>query len=225
MTKKIKDVDAFYSDHYREIMGTGIISRVWGIIHSQMERPFSGGSYPNILEIGAGNGEHIPFVACNYESYLATDIRIENLSNIQKIESRVKLQVEDAQKLTLQDDSFDRVIVTCLLAHLDKPEEAVAELHRVVRKHSGYVTIYLPCEPGIFLRLIRNFSTHLKARKRGVEDISRIHYLEHRNYYLALDSLITNEFNGSRIKKRFYPFRYLSWNLNLYRIYQISNIH
>lgn len=224
MTRKIKDVDAFYSDHYREIMGTGLISRFWAIIHTQMERPFTNGSYRHILEIGSGNGEHIPFVLCEYESYLATDIRIENLSNIQKIEPRVSLQVEDAQKLSFQDDAFDRVIVTCLLAHLDKPEEAVAELHRVVKKGNGYVTVYLPCEPGIFLRFIRSFSTHLKARKRGVNDISRIHYLEHRNYYLALDSLISNEFIGSRINKRYYPFRFLSWNFNLYRIYQISAI-
>lgn len=221
---KVNDVDAFYNAHYKEIMGTGLISKVWAIIHHQMERPYAGKYFSKILEIGAGNGEHIPFVACDFESYFATDIRIDNLANVSKDDSRIRVDVQDAQKLSFPDNSFDRVIVTCLLAHLDKPEEAISEIRRVLKSNGGHVTIYLPCEPGIFLRFVRSLSTHLKARRRGVSDISRLHFLEHRNYYLALDNLIKNEFKLFKIKKRYYPFPFLSWNSNLYRIYQISTM-
>ena len=219
---KVDEVDAFYSAHYKEIMGTGLISKVWALIHRQMERPYSGEHYAKILEIGAGNGEHIPFVRCDFENYVATDIRIDNLVNISKDDSRITVEVQDAQKLSFPDDTFDRVIITCLLAHLDRPEEAISEVHRVLKKNHGYVTIYLPCEPGIFLRFTRTLSTHFKARLRGVSDISRLHFLEHRNYYLALDNLIGHEFEQFQIKKRYYPFPFLTWNSNLYRIYQIS---
>ena len=221
---KDQDIDSFYSSHYQNIMGTGLIARVWASIHTQMERPFKNGFYGRILEIGAGNGEHIPFVNCGYDNYVASDIRIENLSKIKNHESRIGAVVQDAQTLTFPNDDFDRVIVTCLLAHLDKPENAVAEMRRVVKKTDGFVTIYLPCEPGVFLRIVRSLSTHLKARRMGVKDISRLHFLEHRNYFLALDSLILYEFSGSKIRKRYYPFPFLSWNFNLYRIYQISDV-
>ena len=221
---KEQDVDSFYNSHYREIMGSGIISRVWATIHQQMERPFRGGYYERILEIGAGNGEHIPFVKCGYLQYVASDLRIDNLSNIQQEGSKIRVEVQDAQKLSLPDNDYDRVVVTCLLVHLDRPEDAVSEVHRVVKKSTGFVTIYLPCEPGIFLRLIRSLTTHLKARRRGVRDISRLHYLEHRNYYLAVNDLIMHEFRNSIVKKRYYPFPFLSWNFNLYKIYQISDV-
>lgn len=221
---KENEIDAFYNSHYQEIMGTGIISKVWSIIHTQMEKPFQNKYFQNILEIGAGNGEHIPYVTCQFSKYFATDIRIDNLSNIKQVRSGVDVLVQDAQKLTFSESYFDRIIVTCLLAHLDKPEEAISELHRVVKKESGYISIYLPCEPGMLLRFVRLLSTHLKARRRGVSNISRLHYLEHRNYFLALDNLISNEFKTAKVKKRYYPFPFLSWNFNLYKIYQISNV-
>lgn len=217
-------IDSFYELHYRSIMGTGLVALFWAIIHKQMERPFQKGEFARILEIGAGNGEHIPFVKCGYQSYLATDLRIENLLNIEGIDSRVEVSVQDAEQLKLPEDTFDRVIVTCLLAHLDRPEVAISEIRRVVKKKTGFVTIYLPCEPGIFLRMVRNLSTHLKARRRGVENISSLHYLEHRNYFLALDHLIKLEFSDSQIKMKYRPFPFLTWNSNLYRIYQISKV-
>jgi phosphatidylethanolamine/phosphatidyl-N-methylethanolamine N-methyltransferase len=221
---KESEIDSFYNSHYREIMGSGLIAKVWARIHRKMESPFGDGYYEKILELGAGNGEHIPFVKCDYAEYLASDLRIDNLANISRAESRIKTDVQDAQNLTLPDNCYDRVIVTCLLVHLDKPEDAISEIRRVTKKITGSVTIYLPCEPGIFLRLTRAFTTHLKARKRGVNDISRLHYLEHRNYYLAIDNLVMHEFSNSKVKKRYYPFPFLSWNFNLYRIYQISDV-
>lgn len=221
---KEQEIDSFYSSHYREIMGSGLIAKVWALIHRQMERPFKNGRYEKILELGAGNGEHIPFVNCDFVEYVASDLRIENLANINNLESRIRVDVQDAQKLTLSDSDYDRVIVTCLLVHLDRPEEAISEIRRVIKKETGIVTIYLPCEPGVFLRLVRTFTTHLKARGRGVNDISRLHYLEHRNYYLAIDNLIMHEFKKSKVRKRYYPFPFLSWNFNLYRIYQISEV-
>ena len=76
--------------------------------------------------------------------------------------------------------------------------------------------------PGIFLRFIRKYSTHRKAKRLGIGDIKRLHYLEHRNYYLAIDDLIVNSFENSYIQSKFYPFPFLTWNFNLYKIYQIS---
>lgn len=217
-------IDEFYRDHYRDIMGTGFISKLWAKIHMQMEKPFSKKYFSRILEVGAGNGEHLSFVQCQFGEYVATDIRIENLKNIPSKFKNVKVTVQNVESLDFEDGSFNRIIVTCLLVHLEKPELAVSELKRVVSKSEGFVTIYLPCEPGIFLRAARSFTTHLKARSLGVQNIRELHYLEHRNYYLAVDSLIRSEFDEYSIKAKYYPFGFLSWNFNLYKIYQIKLI-
>lgn len=203
-------------------MGTGLISNYWALIHKQMEKPFLNKNLSQILEIGAGNGEHLNYVAKNFDKYTATDLRINNLKSIATDSTNIVTSVQNAEDLSFDSDSFDRVIVTCLLVHLDKPEKAISEMKRVVKKNGGYVTIYLPCEPGIFLRFIRKYSTHRKAKRLGIGDIKRLHYLEHRNYYLAIDDLIVNSFENSYIQSKFYPFPFLTWNFNLYKIYQIS---
>jgi len=219
---KDHQISEFYRDYYQNLMGTGLISKIWSRIHSRMESPFRGGYFPKILEVGAGNGEHIAFVSCKFDEYLATDLRIENLKNISSSLKNVNTEVQNIESLNLDSNHFDRVIVTCLLVHLEKPEVAIAELYRVVKKSNGFVTIYLPCEPGMFLRLVRSVSTHLKARRLGVKNIRELHFLEHRNYFLAIDSLVRVGFEGNVIKSRYYPFRFLSWNFNLYKIYQIK---
>ena len=219
---KVKFIDAFYEAHYKKLMGTGLISNYWALIHKQMEKPFLNKNLSEILEIGAGNGEHLNYVAKNFDKYTATDLRINNLKSIATNGTNIVTSVQNAEDLSFDSDSFDRVIVTCLLVHLDKPEKAISEMKRVVKKNGGYVTIYLPCEPGIFLRLIRKYSTHRKAKRLGICDIKRLHYLEHRNYYLAVDYLIVNSFEKSHIQSKFYPFPFLTWNFNLYKIYQIS---
>ena len=219
---KVGFIDAFYEAHYKKLMGTGLISNYWALIHKQMEKPFLNKNLSEILEIGAGNGEHLNYVAKNFDKYTATDLRINNLKSIATNGTNIFTSVQNAEDLSFDSDSFDRVIVTCLLVHLDKPEKAISEMKRVVKKNGGYVTIYLPCEPGIFLRLIRKYSTHRKAKRLGIDDIKRLHYLEHRNYYLAVDDLIVNSFEKSHIQSKFYPFPFLTWNFNLYKIYQIS---
>jgi ubiquinone/menaquinone biosynthesis C-methylase UbiE len=219
---KVEFIDAFYDDHYQKLMGTGLISNYWALIHKQMEKPFLKKNLSQILEIGAGNGEHLNYVARNFEKYTATDLRLNNLRSIATVGTSIVTSVQNAENLKFDNESFDRVIVTCLLVHLDKPEKAIAEMKRVVKKNGGYVTVYLPCEPGIFLRLVRKYSTHRKAKKLGISNIQRLHYLEHRNYYLAVDNLIVNTFEKSQIQSRFYPFPFLTWNFNLYKIYQVS---
>jgi ubiquinone/menaquinone biosynthesis C-methylase UbiE len=219
---KTEIVDQFYSDHYKRIMGTGAISKAWAHIHKQMERPFRGRRFNKILEIGAGNGEHIGFVQGDFDSYYATDLRIDNLIHISKSDSRIKIEVQNAECLTYETGVFNRIIVTCLLVHLDSPEKALMELNRVLDKKDGHISIYLPCEPGVILRFFRKFTTHRKAKSLGVHNIALLHFLEHRNYFIAMDFLIRNEFSGFNIKSRFFPFYIFGWNFNLYKIYQIS---
>jgi ubiquinone/menaquinone biosynthesis C-methylase UbiE len=213
--------DIFYSTYYEDLMGHGLISKVWGRIHKEMELMFRNQIFSKVLEVGAGNGEHFQFLEGVVSRYYATDIRIDGLKrNLNNIKN-VIIQKEDVSNLSFKDSYFERTIVTCLLVHLDKPEVAIREIHRVT-KPGGFVSIYVPCEPGFFLRFCRRFSTRRKARRLGVANIEFIHYQEHRTYFLAVDFFIKSQFQSGMIKSKFYPFAFLPWSFNLFKIYQIQ---
>jgi phosphatidylethanolamine/phosphatidyl-N-methylethanolamine N-methyltransferase len=212
--------DIYLNGHYQTIMGTGLISVVWRTIHGIMERPYRNKKFNRILELGAGSGEHLNAVKSTYKTYYLTDLRLKPL---EKFKSRPHLQVKkiDISKIDFPDNFFERTIVTCVLAHVENPVKAISEIRRVT-KSDGYLTIYLPCEPGVLLRIVRTLTTIRKNKKYGVQDPYFSHFQEHRNYYLALNHFIEQQFETHSIKSTYYPFPFLSWNLNLFKIYQIQ---
>ena len=54
---------------------------MWQHIHKQMEVPFFGLAAGKILEVGAGAGEHLPFVTQRFETYYQTDLDISLLGS------------------------------------------------------------------------------------------------------------------------------------------------
>lgn len=106
------------------------------------------------------------------------------------------------------------------MAHLVNPEKALKEWKRVVKNH-GIISIYVPCEPGIFLRLIQNITTRRKQKKLD-SDAYLIHYLEHRSHYIAMKCFIYHEFGEMNVQNKRYPFNFLTWNFNLFSIMTIN---
>lgn len=217
------DVQHFYEKYYARTVGaksSGLRSTLWKYPHKLVEQSFSSNKGLNILEIGAGNGEHIPFVVSDYNSYKAVDIRpskdLQSFSNgvIQVVEA-------DVERLnSISDESFDRVISMCLLAHLANPENALNEVKRVVKK-GGFVQIYLPCEPGLLLRLFRNLVTSPAVSKMGYEGFDLFMAREHRNSIKNLMILIKYCFSESKVKKVRRPFPFFGWYLNLFYLIEI----
>ena len=202
-------------------MSGGPIGAYWKKIHRNLEKPFNKFTYGRVLELGAGNGEHFDSVRCGFDEYFMTDLRIDGLLKFNGRNKAIVTEVQDVNQLTYEDEFFDRILITCVLVHLAEPEKALAEMHRVAKK-GAHISIYVPCEPGALLRLVRRFSTRLKARKMGIANISTLHFQEHRTYFLAIDQFIRDEFRNCNIRRAAYPFRFLSWNFNLYKIYQIE---
>lgn len=85
----------------------------------------------------------------------------------------------------------------------------------------GVISIYIPCEPGIVLRIARFFTTVRKSKKVGLNHKS-ILYREHRNIWILCDLLIREIFSDCIILSRRFPINKLSWNFNLFEIYQIK---
>ena len=193
-----EEINAYYQESYSRIFSGGSTGRIWDLIHMQMEKPFKATQSGKILEIGAGAGEHIRFVKDGFESYIQSDIDISNLSQTHGVSN----EKEDATDLSYADNSFDRSILSCVLAHLYEPELAIAEVRRVT-KVGGNITIYVPCEPGILLRCAQKIVTERKMKKLGIKNPRFLHFVEHRSNFLALDYFIREIMSDSKINRKF----------------------
>jgi SAM-dependent methyltransferase len=231
--------DEFYASYYQKIMRGGVIGNVVNRYHQELELPFrSTDFFSSVIELGAGSCEHLPFVKHRFGSYILSDIRTKNLleSTSEIINSEIQLDTPtyvshykgqitvskiDAQNLKkFKDNRFDRLVAGCLILHLEKPENALREWKRVVKK-GGSLSIYIHCEPGLLLRYLRIASTALRGRSLKIDHLSCV-YSEHKISFIAIKYLINKVFEGDEIKFKAFPFKYLSWNFNLWKTVQIK---
>ena len=161
-----------YAQNYESAnYGKGLAARVMRRSHSLVEELFgSSEPFEKVLEVGAGGGIHLSFVRHQFKEYWLTDYSTTMLEGAAKSFSgsgAVKVQAEDATKLSFPDHSFDRLIATHVLEHLYRPHEVLREWARVV-KPGGLISIVLPCDPGFLWRFGRYFGPRQKGRANGL---------------------------------------------------------
>jgi ubiquinone/menaquinone biosynthesis C-methylase UbiE len=175
-----------------------------------------------ILEIGAGGGQHFSFVKNDFSQYLMTDISYWGKSKIEKIiefDNRVSFELQDIEKLSFQDNSFDRVICSCVLIHVDQPLQALKELERVTKK-GGVISFYIAADPGLLLRFMRLIVTAPKMKNLDLP-YSLLNALSHRNNAGGLVEMAKFVFKNSKVYFSYYPFLIKSWNLSTHIIVNV----
>lgn len=224
-SKKLNPED-YYCLHYDQILDDskrGLFGQIVRLSHKTLESGLGKTKYfENVLELGAGSGKHYRYVKHAFDSYVESDIRPKSKSHLDNSQdSRMVFRVLDAQTLEgIEDSSVDRLIATCVLIHLSNPHLALKEWRRVVKKKEGCITLYLPCEPGLVLRMARYLTTVRSAKKLGLDHLS-FHYNEHRYHYLYLKRSIDEVFFRDSITWKRFPFFWGSWNFNLWVICKI----
>jgi ubiquinone/menaquinone biosynthesis C-methylase UbiE len=219
-------IENYYSNHYEEVCNKGLVGFASRLVHWSLENfPYASRSrFHNeveILEIGAGYGQHLPFVKGTYSSYLQSDLRPENLrdQSSEYPNSKIEKISVDAENLPYENAKFDRIIVTCVLMHLQNPEKALLEWKRVC-KPGGRITLYVPCETGFLLRISQILTTRRKQTKLGY-NADYLHFQEHRYSYLYLKTLVKYH-GGSHIRIRKFPLILGTWNTNLWSVFEIA---
>lgn len=87
----------------------------------------------HILEIGAGTGANFKFYP-NAKCAVASEISIEMLNQAQIKNDSAKLIQADAETLPFSSNSFDAAFATLVFCSIPKPENAFAELQRIIKK-------------------------------------------------------------------------------------------
>lgn len=218
------NVEEFYSTAYWDVFNDRKIAPILKLIHKQLDKPFKNKSNLEIIELGAGHGQHFQQTKLQTKRYLEVDLRVfDSLDLLDKksLLNRRTRSIGDAQNLSeILTDEFNGLIATCLLAHIGDMEAALVNWRRVV-KDQGLICIYVPCEPGVILRFARYFTTRKLIEAKGYKH-DYIHWKEHRNHYPGMKAIIEKVFIKDKITHRKFPFSKLGWNTNLYAIFVIE---
>ncbi len=229
MSDELRD---FYKNFYQKSQYTGAMGVFHDFYHKRLERNYPTNLGLEILEIGAGYGEHLKSVVLDFNRYVVSDLHLEtdhkvlqkNLSDTELIgDARVQFVNCDVTKMPFKDSEFDRVILTCVLHHVRELALALREIRRIT-KSGGVVSIYLPCDPGMIYRLIRHFASHRKQAKimqSSLRYIKFIWSLEHINHYQGIVSGINWEFRNDKIHWGSKFMKYVPVDFSIFKILEI----
>jgi phosphatidylethanolamine/phosphatidyl-N-methylethanolamine N-methyltransferase len=173
--------------------------------HRLAEKPFGNQvHFDRVLEIGAGTGEHLPFVRHSYNEYVLTDLDSKTLevAKTKLVRNRrgdVKFETQTGNSLNYPDRTFDRVVATHVLEHIYQPHLALKEWYRVL-KHGGVLSILIPTDPGIAWRLGR----HLGPRRNAIAQGIAYDYVMAREHVNSCNNLIA-------ILRHYFPEANQAW--------------
>lgn len=103
-----------------------------------------------ILDVGCGEGFTLANLAKNKigKSCVGVEQSKDTITVAGKLHPGIKIKQGSVYNLPFKDGSFDLVICTEVLEHLESPEKALSELVRVSKKH---VVVSVPSEPWFML--------------------------------------------------------------------------
>jgi ubiquinone/menaquinone biosynthesis C-methylase UbiE len=221
------EVDDYYKKYYAKVHSNGSLGFAHKIMHSKLELNRKS-AFQKVLELGCGNFEHYSFISHDYDFYTATDLRNPPKSYVEKFlrsHQGNSFQIANATDLPFPQNSFDRVVVGCLIVHLVDVKQAIHEWQRVTKK-DGVIDFVIPCDPGILSRIFRRLVSVPNARKYGVsrETYQKINAYEHVSLFPRTWTILQSEIEPNRkMKIRYFPFPFLrSWNLNAFAVISIQ---
>lgn len=195
-----------------------LMSAVMRSSHRLTERHFGPQAhFGDVLEIGAGTGEHLAFVRHGFDQYVLTD-RDEAVLGRAKNKligahgEKLRFSIQNGERLDFPDSSFHRLIAAHVLEHIYQPHLALKEWRRLV-KPGGVISVLIPTDPGLAWRLGRHFG----PRKNAVADGIAYDYVmarEHVNSCTNLIALLRHYF-PDRVE-RWWPFPLPLVDLNLF---------
>jgi len=111
----------------------------YGVVRRLLPENFS-----SLLDIGCGEGHFIKSIIGQYSNakFVGIDLHGQNIKTARR-NSSVDFVVGDAKKLPFKNASFDIAVMLELIEHLESPDEAIAEMLRVL-KPSGKLILSTP---------------------------------------------------------------------------------
>ena len=216
------DTDSIYGQDYERLFNSGGLTG-WGYrkTHRDVENYTGARHVPEILEIGAGAGEHLSFVRVSFDRYVMVDLRPSPVTLPFGPDQRLEWLQADASEMLFEENSFDRVVSMCVLHHVTDLDAILGNIRFWLRP-GGTFSLFLPTDPGILNGLNRRVVVNRRARRLGITDYLLCWAREHRNHYWSIEKQLRSVFEGYDLKVHYWPFHVPIPDLNLYSIWHIS---
>jgi len=195
-----------------------------------------------ILDLGCGYGRHAYEALRRGAHVVACDLGLEELRQVRSIGSIMRSDGEvaddvvletangDATCLPFADASFDRIIASEVVEHIDDDENALAELFRVLRP-GGVIAVTIPArlpericwalsdeyhapsQPGGHVRIYTRAELRAKMAAAGLNpfDEHRVHALHSPYWWLRCAVGPTRPIEESRVVSTYH--RLLTWDI------------
>jgi phosphatidylethanolamine/phosphatidyl-N-methylethanolamine N-methyltransferase len=202
-------LDDWYSNYYSDVAASADGSFF-------EHRHGAAAQFPRVLEVGGNKGEHVPYVRHSFDEYLLTDLRPPAVNDAVAADPRVTTGECDVTKMPYEAASFDRVVSTCVLHHVDSPMGAASEIRRVLRP-GGVATILIPTDPGLAFRVAKALTSGRAAKRRGIHEMYDVAWaLDHRNHFRSIYKQLRYVFRDDDVAVDWYPFKVRSVDLNAF---------
>ena len=193
--------------------------------HVALEQPFGPEThFSSVVEVGSGAGEHLGYIRHSFDRYLMTDWNDIRLSHAREalpedLRSKVAVGRQDATKLTLADNSADRLIACHILEHLYRPHEVLREWYRVLRRGGDDVDPAALRSGSAVARRPACSGRAANAERAGIE----YDYWMAREHVNPIGNLVVFiRYYFPHMRETWYPTRIPSTDLNLFYLCHIT---
>jgi len=123
-------------DYYQKGIERNIFQRIWHTNKLKVVIRFIHGSPKTILDVGCASGWFISKISKKFPKAkcYGIDIYDKGIKYALKTYPKIEFKVADAHKIPYRKNTFDLVICTEVLEHLDSPKSAILEIKRVLKK-------------------------------------------------------------------------------------------
>ena len=185
-----------------------------------LEKLWIGDEVNDSLELGGGSGEHLPFVEwLPNNRYVSLDLRTpithDHMDKVSpELKSKLQFVTGNAESIPYADSFFDRVLMTCLLHHVQDPLGVLLEMRRVA-KPGAEIGFVMPTDPGLLNLFLKKAFAYKSMRELSSLNPKLIYALEHRNHARSLLEQIKYVFAEDKLQIKFLPTHIPSIDLNL----------
>lgn len=137
-------------DYYQKSIEDNIFQKIWHLNKLQVVFKLIPGSPRKILDVGCAGGWMSAKLAEKFPQtqIWGIDIYEAAINHGRRLYPGIDFRVADAHRMPFKNNSFDLVICTEVLEHLDNPKVVLLEMKRVLKKN-GHAIIEL--DSGSFL--------------------------------------------------------------------------
>lgn len=164
----------------------------------------------NIVEIGCGTGDFIPYSPC--KQYLGLDISEEFVSIARQMFPQHQFAVGDAYDLSFEDRSVKSILSFSVLEHLNKLNDSLEQVDRVLTDDGEFI-FGIPTE-GFLYRIGRNLTTKRHVQKATGVDYDELLKKEHVNKCEDILSMLKRHFIIDKLAG--VPFHLPSIDMNIF---------